>query len=430
MAPPFITCIGFTFSSLCSLYNISIWQIELSEITYTIIVGGLAIIIIVYWIIQKLFLKNRRFVHDAQNTTVDPIHLQRLFQIIFLAICIVVMLFYVREVQAFGMKLGGDTWNERMSIYRHAVSYGTRYKYTMPIFIDYAYKLIIASMHFWIYVLINNILAKVQINRLLLITIIIIFISSFLVGGRMTLIQFPTSALSIYYFLTMNNRRRKGSNNKKLIAIIFRGGFCILVLFALLRGFVGRSTEDDPIYYIASYGGGSIPLLDSFLYDYTTPDPIFGRETLQSINSTLSRLLNRPELINSTHKEFRATSNGIVMGNVYTAFRSYIHDFGFLGMIICLIALSLFFSIYHNYLKFTRIKKGIFFPLLFYSLLCYPLFILFFNDHFFSQVLSVDTIVRFIYLAILKVFFVDIKITWRGSSSNMRIGMRNEKQDF
>ena len=88
------------------------------------------------------------------------------------------------------------------------------------------------------------------------------------------------------------------------------------------------------------------------------------KETFAGINNYIGNHFDRYDLIYSTQKEFR-NIRGINIGNVYTAFRSYIHDFGLGGMVILTALESLIMSMlyYSN-------KKRIIYKIIDIRLLC------------------------------------------------------------
>ena len=90
-------------------------------------------------------------------------------------------------------------------------------------------------------------------------------------------------------------------------------------------------------------------------------------------------------MIYSTQKEFR-NIRGINIGNVYTAFRSYIHDFGLGGMVILTALESLIMSMLYYSNKKRIIYKIIDIRLLLLPLFYYADVLLFYADWFYEQI--------------------------------------------
>ena len=292
-----------------------------------------------------------------------------------------------------------------MKTYREVSSYGIlNEEDVMPKTISWGYLFITSSGFVWIYVIINNFLAIKKINKLLSCEFILCLCMSLLSAGRVQLIQYIIAMLSMYYILW---RRKNGWNSSigfKFIMKCLIGVCIILSIFSGLRTVVGRTSTQDPISYITSYIGGSIDLLDIFLQEPPVKSDIWGKETFYEFNRFVGRKFNKPELIYIGHKEFR-DSNGISIGNVYTAFRNYIYDFGYTGLIVLTCISSSIFSWMYNKLKRKKYKEGIDILLLSYSYLVYSVFLMFYADYFFEMSISINTLKVFIFFQITQYIF-------------------------
>ena len=92
------------------------------------------------------------------------------------------------------------------------------------------------------------------------------------------------------------------------------------------------------------------------------------------------------------HKEFRY-SNGILLGNVYTSFRAFHHDFGFTGIIIFQVIEGFFYSIYYEKMKRLKNKSGISATFILYGMLMMPLFEHAIQEQLFSNYLCLNTFI-------------------------------------
>lgn len=297
-----------------------------------------------------------------------------------------------------------------MKTYRDISSYGILNEdELMPRIITWGYLFITSTGFVWIYILINNILVSKKVNLLLYVECALCFLLSLLSAGRIQLIQYVVAMVSIYYILFNRKSGWKVNIGFKIIMKIIIGICLILSLFSGLRSFVGRTSKQDPISYVTTYVGGSINLLDMFLQDKPTKSDIWGKETFYEVNKFIGRKLDKPNLIYVGHKEFRY-ANGVSIGNVYTAFRNYIYDFGYIGFVFLTMISSLVFSVIYNILKRKKINQGIDTLLLMYSYLVYSVFLIFYADYFFEMSLSIATLKVFIFFKITNYILLKRKV--------------------
>ena len=123
----------------------------------------------------------------------------------------------------------------------------------------------------------------------------------------------------------------------------------------------------------------------------------------------------------SVHLEFRP---GVYQGNVYTAYRSYIHDFGWVGLLL----LPVLFSVCANWLYYAAVrtaKKKVFsIGLIIYATLVYQIFADFVRCFFFLSFFNINTLVLIFALMILIWMFK--KLNWMKFTSLSSDGVIRE----
>lgn len=417
MAPAFILCATFILSTLFTIYNIDTWSINLQWSTYKIVISGVCIFIIVAFTFNTFFDFIKKKPNKVLNldSSIDvkykEIRVQNYKLIFFIVFALLVSLLYVREVMQIAEAYGGGTWTEKMKIYRDNVSYGILDEdESIPVLINQSYQAVTLMGFIFIYIAINNYLVNKKISKLLLITIIVAFASSFLSAGRLDLVRYPVAALTIYYVLWNRQFSWKKHIGFKFIVKALLLMLLIFVAFVLLKGVVGRIDDRDPFYYISYYLGGPIYNLDLFLKNPPPFSNIWGKETFFGINNFLGGILNNSDLRYIVHKEFRF-SNGLSTGNVYTLFRSYIYDFGYSGLLILTSTFSAIFAIFYNMVKIKKNNGNFDFSLLVYSYLVFCVYTAFFADYLFASFFSVRFVKILIIFIITKWFFVDKKFS-------------------
>ena len=427
MAPPFVACSGFAFSVLCCIYNIEYWAVDLHWITYGVIVGGLSVFIISAGIVYAIFdALNKKSVSQSngekirQSQLLKPINIYPLNLLIFLIFSIIILALYYSAVMQMVTSHGGTgSWNELMHTYRNVSSYNllNLEEQISPI-IRWSFQIIVLGGYVCLYIMINNFVINHKVEVVLVLVVVFSLASSLLTAGRTDLIRFFVITIVVYYFLW---RKKVGwalkfklkNSLTILIAILLSLGS-----FVAVRTIVGRSGYSDPVYYITFYAGGPLQLLDMYLQNPLPAHDIWGYETFYGINRFIGDWFNVSKYKYLVHKEFRHIY-GVNIGNVYTAFRSYVRDFGYVGMIILTSIFSSFFAIYHNILRRRQLfpleqkkKFPIDIPLLIYAYLFIVVVIMFFADFFYASLLSFGILKNVIIICLLSWYFTRIKIVF------------------
>ena len=182
----------------------------------------------------------------------------------------------------------------------------------------------------------------------------------------------------------------------KAVAKAGAAAVVILVLFFVAAAGIGRDTASKGLVdYITLYGGGSIKNLDSYLKDENPPKPVVrGGETFPSLLKDLRKfgLIDFKDFTN--HLEFRHAKNGTT-GNVYTTYRRWINDFGYVGMAILQGGMALFFAVAYNVLRMFRGVKRMWYDLLMilYAYLAYTLWTHSIDGLFYNSFMAIGFVV-------------------------------------
>ena len=253
-----------------------------------------------------------------------------------------------------------------------------------------------------IYILIYNKLEKktYKTNWRLLICSVCLYLPIPLLGGA----RFDLIVLVLYSLMVLLILRIKRGENSNIKSIILMAIFVSLgiLLFSVSRTIVGRTSDKGLIAYLSEYFGGSTVLLDDFLRNPLHAS-YFGEETLIGINKFLNAvgLTNNPT---TWFFEFRSV-NGYPIGNVYSSIRSFVYDFGFIGVPIFGFLQGVFFSVFYQIIKINN-YSGISISIIFYSFISYSLFFSSFQEMFFSTMLSTNFLTFLIVLLLLKRFLI------------------------
>lgn len=390
ISPPVIICAVYLFSVYAAMYNIDAWKINLSGITISYILIGLIVFCISSFIVKKKY-ANKPIVKKP----ITVIEFRKNKLIIIYLVAIVCTYLYLREVSSIVNKYGPD-YNMAMADFRADFSYGEQ---NLSFISNQAYKVLSCISFVFLYVFCNNVGAtnKWRKNLIFLVPVCLSIYTSLRSGSRAPLIQvFTMFVVLLFIFQNIYGRYEKRKILRYLL-YISSGSIAFLIIFSAIRFFVGRQNESDLIDYISTYVGGSIQLFDLYLKH---PEEVTskGMETFGALYNNLAKLgfIDGKEAI--MHKEFRY-SNGILLGNVYTAFRAFHHDLGLFGIIFFQFIEGLFFTIYYEKIKRLKNKKTISIALVMYGILMMPLFEHAIQEQFFSNYMCLNTLV--IYILIL-----------------------------
>ena len=391
-APPTLVCITFLFSTLCALYNETSWGLDFSFNTTIVILAGLGTFIVGG--IIGVFLSNGRklnrfsFSHQVYPTQFIEISKVKILAVIAFQLLILVWL-YVHMIQTVGVF--GVSWTDIMSIYRQQSMHMLGEDMTMKLpwllvqFLILGFDL---AMIFC-YIVGNNLATEKKFSLLYWIPVLLGMVMILMQGYRGGVIRLWVAVLVVWYTIQKRSDGwRFSQSTSKMIRKMIISVLILLVLFGATREIVGRTgsgNEWSTIDYVTFYGGCPIAALDQYLRDPYDNNPydIWGKETFYFLNQSILAWRGLTEQRSFfAERGWAVTNNGTVVGNVYTAFRQPIEDFGYIGLPSVMIAMGCFFVFL--YCK-TRKKQGtekIDFLLLVYAYCAHSFFVYFFSTYY------------------------------------------------
>lgn len=409
LSPSVIVCGVFLFSTLCAMYNIKTWAIDLQLKTYLIISFGILIFVFFSYFISRIYTKkildeNKKLISNKASGRIINIEPIKFFLAI--AFSIIFFLIYVKSVYALANSFGASSdINNITSTYRMNVSYGDA---SLPFVVNQMEKLMQCVAYIFLYIFINNIImeGKFKKNILYIIPTLLFLIASLFAASRTDLLHFFIAAFAIYYMIWLRKYNWSRRINSKFIRNCFIGVILFFISFSLIRSLVGRLNETDPLSYITTYAGGSIQLFDLYLKNPVTTTNIEEMETFTAFHNDLTKFGIGQEII--LHQEFRG-SNGILIGNIYTGLRKYYQDFGIFGVIIFQCLLAIIFSIGYYRLKIIKDKQEFDLAILIYVYFVPAIFMQSIQEQFFSAYVSFNSIVIIFLMWLCYQFFINEK---------------------
>lgn len=396
LQPSIIFVAFFVMSTLCTIYNVKQWGVNLHSNTLMVLLLGIISFVLFSFFIHIIYKKKR--IDDYKNfyKEIDINKFVVLFLIVLSLIGLFLNYYYVRKIAQSHIYI--NDYSNMMAAFRDNVAYGEE---SMPFLVNQLNKVILVLGYIFTYIFINNIIISHKKNRNLIYVVIpiIYVISTLITAERAASLHLIVYAIGLIYILL-----KKYNVNLNINRVFVRKVFVVFVfvLFAFfsIRELVGRKANNDFIDYITIYTGGSIQLLDLYM-ENPKESTHFGEELFASLRSDLSKIDS--SIISNKNKnlEFRFTHTGVSIGNVYTCFRKYYHDFGLFGVFLFSSLYGVIFTLIYEKIKVNAIKKPIDFRILFYCYLLYALCISSIQETFFSGYFAFKTV---IYIILFKLF--------------------------
>lgn len=412
ISPPIVVCAVFFLSSLCSLYNQKYWNFDLQIQTYCTIVYGLFLFSFFSFATQQIFKKVHN-TYEVKTSGSQIIHIENYKLTCSILFVMIISIWYAFEIIRIAKRYGVvSSISSITSIYRRISSYGVLSVDDSVNFIcKQLYKLVSAISYVNLYIFFNNtiITKKIKSNIKFLIPCIIYLMFSLISASRNFIINAISCMIFMYYILYYKIKFKKKNISFKFVISCFASLFAFCCVFFFTRELVGRSSNSDPIYYITSYAGGSIPLLDSFLQNPPAKSSIWGKETFYSINSFIGRYFNIEKLQYITHHEFRNAPSGMSMGNVYTVFRRMLYDFGYTGMSFLYSICAIIYTYIYAKIKYCINLKHVDLRVIFYSYISFGLTMQFYEESFYANIFSTSTLITFFLIYCYRFFLLRIK---------------------
>lgn len=392
-APPSVVCMSFLFSTLCAFYNEDTWALDFSGKTTLVMVIGIGSFVLGG--ILAVFLANsgkfQQFGFSHQVTPVQYINIERWKVVAVIVFQVLLILMLYRELM---QKVGfvGISWAEVMQVYRHESMQmvGQDYATKLSFLLRQGISINEAVVFLFCYVVGNNLASKHKSPLMYWFPVVLGCIVTFMRGFRADMLRYWVAIIVVWY--TLYKRSVGWEYSKEIYTMVRKMLLSVLVIaivFASVRVIVGRKglgNEWDTLYYVTFYGGCSVAAFDLFLKEPNNenPDDIWGKETFYYLNQSIGAWLRMPEYRYSiADKGFQKSNNGTYVGNVYTALRHPIADFGYGGLPVVMFSMGTFFTFFYCKVRKKNGLNKIDLSLLAYSYCAYTFFLYFFSAYYF-----------------------------------------------
>lgn len=406
MTPSLWLIAGYILCSVVAAINIKYWDEDINLVTIVVVIIGILSfaygemfgrmsIIGISKLNRKVSNSNKKVSNYNKKVKVLNIpKLHILFMSIFMVFICCLYFLYTYKLSLAGGNPGGFI---NMFTYARRAIFSQTSSVTMGPVLQYGLLICKAFAYICAYELISNYFINNKINQILLIPCFLYLIQTLLSGGRTQMMY-----LFIYVFvlIAVHNKNRVDWSNRGDKAVIKRAIITIAIILIIFR-FIGMyfrgsiyGTERTLWGTMSKYIGSSIIALNKYLLS-PNKAAFLGEETLYSVYSALNKIgFNFTVLANNL--EFVTWKS--VSTNIYTALRRYIHDYGYIGMIMIQFFQGIFYGRAFTRIKYRRLM-GL--PLILYATLIYPVIFSFIEERFIINVLSAAGIETIILIVVM-----------------------------
>lgn len=408
LSPTILLIAGYMIAILSAIINIDEWGINLHLNTVSIILFGIFSFMIGEIIIRKIKINIR----GNNEQKIKPYKIKNYKILIILVFQILTLILLYKEVLRIA-SISGDINGNIMTAFRQQITYSTDSVSRINSLVQQMMKINSSAGIIFLFIFVRNYIITRGIwnNIKYLFPVFLYLTQGFMQGGRGHLIKISVIVLVVGYITTNHLNKSKFKLSFKLFRNII---ICVIAFFGIFyfsKELVGRQVEVNFLEYITRYSGGSIQLLDQYMQGpKISYDGIIGAETFPGLYGSMNKLgFTNISLIKSL--EFRYTTTGIFLGNIYTGLRRFFNDFGWMGVFICQLIMSFVFNFMYKIVKISKCSKRRYnFMLLLYSYMLYCVPQQAMEDSFFISIISVGFIVEVIILMFMFWFITEFNV--------------------
>lgn len=391
---------GYLIGVLGSALNYKIWG-DISGMTVFVVIITIITFLGGSVIGKHLRLRNSKYENYKIHIPETQRHLSKgivVIMNIFMLMVAFFYLLYMYENSIIGGNPGG--WQHMFSYARVALS-GENF-IPMGFVLSFSLKLSFGFSHVQTYILIQDLIYSGRKNIQLRdeVSILLYLIHAILSGGRTKFLYYMVFVTTVAIILYRNknnwNKTSRRAGLKYIFLAIVAGLAFFWTIDNTVRGSVYGSTFtmwDQFSKYISS----PINALNIYLENPSRMESLAGTETMYPLISILNKLGANIPFSNNALEFVNFGTTSIVITNIYTASRRYIHDFGYLGLVTLMFFQGVIYSSWYATIKQNRIQ-GL--NLLFYGVLTYPVAFYFIEERFLNDLFTLTMIFQLLCIAL------------------------------
>lgn len=405
--PAVIYCFMYLVSSFCTMCNVREWNVHLSYKTFLILFVGSIEFVSVVWLIERFMQSKYKIEHkDETFAGINNIVVGGL--IIYSSFVTILTAYYVLKIAgSFGTY---SSFTEAQALFKTHTSYNN--DAAMPHYLSLMSKIVELSSYYCIISYIKYVIysekdvVKNAIKRVYyLIPCVLYTVKELISSSRISILEMAlgTITISVIFWSQKNDWKKKIS--LKAICAIAVIGVVGMALFYVSASWIGRSNEKNAFQYITTYAGGSIECLNHYVLFPIEEEKsdIVGNETFYTLLQSLDKYhITHTHIAEkqTAHLSFRYYYDSMI-GNVYTAYRRWHHDFGWAGIIILNGIMAAVYAIGYYIHKYRANIKNNELITVIYMYLAYCVYMHCIDSYFYTTVFQVTFVTNLVIFAIM-----------------------------
>lgn len=332
-----------------------------------------------------------------------------------------------------------SNFTEALRLFKYNTSYNINAQ--IPHYMNLLGKPVIIFAYIFLYIYLRIIIQEkgkmhTKIFKYLyyLIPVLTYIFYEFTASNRLTILSLCIGAVVMAVILWNQKHNWNRIIKIKTIGQMLLGAICGLILFYYSAALIGRVNSKGIVDYITLYCGGSIECLNRFMQDPPEKSNIIGKETFYYFIRNLDDygIIKLDEKY-PIHLEFRYSRNNMI-GNIYTAYRRWIYDFGIPGMIILQAIMAAFYQIFYEKIKKNSRKgKDVDLLTILYGYMAYPLFLHPIDGYLYLLTIRlafITTLVMYLlaYIVLIKTKIEDKKIKIKIGNKNIELNLKRKRE--
>lgn len=396
--PSIIFSLTYFVSTFCTCLNVESWGVRLNYKAFWILFLGAVEFILISYIFHYIFKKKNNKVNFFK---LKEINIPKILLIALIIYDVVILGLLLKNVLEIASSFGNyGSFSEALTLFKRHTSYNKDAK--LPSYLTILMKPLMAGAYVAIYIFFNNIFSTEEIiykrlkkNWMYLIFPLLYCIQRIIESNRGSILNFFVSAIILGIILwSINCKWEKVISIKTIIKLLI---FAIigLIIFYYSATIVGRINNKKIFSYITFYIGGSIECFNQWTQLPDDIEVVNGEYTFARTINDLNELhITDYKLKNEKYSKF-VYYNDVMVGNIYTSYRSWIHDFGIVGIIVLQAILAIVINILYYLIRYGKFLKIYDYIILLYGFLIYTIFMHPIDSYFYLETFTKATLLMF-----------------------------------
>lgn len=330
---------AYITSVLCACLNIDAWNIDMIPATFIILLLGYVEFILIATVLYKRFGPKDL---TARSKARREIHLPKIIVALSAIYCLVVLPLVANAILELAGRHGSfGSFNEALTIYRNHTHHASDDR--LPQYIYLLIKPVIAAAYVYGYIFIYNLICRREkLLKTLLVNFPLLFFPiafialSFIESNRAPIINYGLGMACLAMVVYAKSKSALFVPTIKRVISFALVCVVSLLSFYAATPIIGRVNNKKLFDYVTFYIGGSIECFNEW---EKNPDSVIvapGEYTFPSTIQDLERLgiMRGINLQNSERDAFVYSDSGEMIGNIYTSYRGWQHDYGVLGIVV------------------------------------------------------------------------------------------------